>query len=647
MTESFWWHLLAGFIIGFGVSTLWEWLYFRRKRTAIRDRYVAELEATVRTYAAAAAQMEAGTASDWSEPRFEKPAIFLETEESLLEEHPSEGKPPVASPSTASALPSQATFSRPDEAATSSASIKPDWQETTPADSAGKSPHPKTATTAFRSVAVQQPASSSDWPHALAAAQNERDRRPSSEQSASPEPSQRFVETEPPWRFEPSASPHPSADANLAERTSSRLVEPTASTFPRWQQHSDLAEAARPERNAPTPFSASQERLNSVDVRPSEQAQSAAFSQRLERSNLADAGQPERDKPTPSSSLQERPNLAKAAQPRHVEPSASSSAQEQPGLAEAEPSPSPSSQQDSNLAEDAQLKRDEVAGSPQLQEYSRVQEYPKAPDTPQTDKPRPEAPQQPFAAMHLERAGAAPEQLKPLQETPRSEQESIAVLQPEMESLPVTDEQLQLSPPATSTAETSEEMASEEHTVEQRGAVTQGDTVAQKDTVAQRERITTATISSVQEERNVPLSSQAPTRQHGEGVSSAAQQGKVYTAFITSRTEWMLLRIVQAMVQFVRQVRSAIAGEDAPRPALHAVRDAAICEDDLTRISGLMPVHAERLRLMGITRYSQVAALTVDELRRMTFTPDATKPVDYEQWRKEAAVLAASQERGG
>lgn len=533
MAESFWWHLLAGFIIGFGVSTLWEWLYFRRKRAVIRDRYVAELEATVRTYAAAAAQVDTGAAGDWSEPRFEKPAIFLETEESLLEKHPSGEKASVASPAASDASSSQAAFSRSDKAAApsasiqsdrqetslrteesfnrlakSSTSIQSDRQETSAAGFAGKSSHPQPATTPFRSVAVQQPASSSDWSHALGATQNERDRGLS-------------VEVSP-------------------------------------------------------------------EARPSEQPQSEAVSQQQKRSDLADVGQPARDHPTTLSSLQERPSLAEAAQPGRVESSASSPAQVQPRLTEAEPSPSLPSQQASSFAENAQVKRDEVAGSPPLQEDSRVQEDSRASDPSQADKSSPEAPQQAFAAVHLEHADTAPpgERLPENASALRGEgRESAYFVLPDARQAP--------------------------------------------------------------EDHHVLSPSHAPTRQHDEDIRSAAPQGRVYTAIITSRAEWMLLRIVQAMVQFVRQVRSAVAGEDALRPASHAAKDAAMCEDDLTRIPGLMPVHAERLRGMGITRYSQVAALTVDELQRMTFIPDATKPVDYERWRKEAAALAASQDRGG
>lgn len=83
MTESFWWYLLAGFFIGFGISTLWEWLYFRRKRMTIRDRRIAELEAALRTYASAteATQANAVDVDDWGDPQFVSPLVYLETEE--------------------------------------------------------------------------------------------------------------------------------------------------------------------------------------------------------------------------------------------------------------------------------------------------------------------------------------------------------------------------------------------------------------------------------------------------------------------------------------------------------------------------------------------------------------------------------------
>jgi len=83
MTEAFWWYVLAGFLLGFSVSTLWEWLYFRRRRMAIRDRRIAELEATVRTYAAAATSISVDSAirNDWAEPTLQSSGVYLETEE--------------------------------------------------------------------------------------------------------------------------------------------------------------------------------------------------------------------------------------------------------------------------------------------------------------------------------------------------------------------------------------------------------------------------------------------------------------------------------------------------------------------------------------------------------------------------------------
>lgn len=82
MSEAFWWYVLAGFLLGFSVSTLWEWVYFRRRRMNIRDRRIAELEATVRAYTAAASVPNDGAVTDdWAEPTFQSPGVYLETED--------------------------------------------------------------------------------------------------------------------------------------------------------------------------------------------------------------------------------------------------------------------------------------------------------------------------------------------------------------------------------------------------------------------------------------------------------------------------------------------------------------------------------------------------------------------------------------
>ncbi|MFN3335708.1 MAG: hypothetical protein ACK47M_24680, partial [Caldilinea sp.] len=162
MTEAFWWYLLAGFFIGFSISTLWEWLYFRRRRMAIRDRRIVELEAAVRTYAAAAtpAQAAAATTNDWGEPQFESPHVYLETEEpaQLVSEHPTSSAPnsvqTVQTP--VSVVAAAGMKSPPNRELYAPAKV----QESERAQQA-PSPSPSLVTP-FRSVAVPQPASPAD-----------------------------------------------------------------------------------------------------------------------------------------------------------------------------------------------------------------------------------------------------------------------------------------------------------------------------------------------------------------------------------------------------------------------------------------------------------------------------------------------------
>lgn len=105
MSEAFWWYVLAGFLLGFSVSTLWEWLYFRRRRMTIRDRRLAELEATVRTYTAAANAPDGDAAADdWTEPTFQNPGVYLETEEASAPTARPETLPPTPNPAPAAAV---------------------------------------------------------------------------------------------------------------------------------------------------------------------------------------------------------------------------------------------------------------------------------------------------------------------------------------------------------------------------------------------------------------------------------------------------------------------------------------------------------------------------------------------------------------
>ena len=98
MTEAFWWYLLAGFIVGFILSTIWEWLYFRRKRMRIENRRIAELEAMLRSYTIAQeSQTIAGAPRDnWVSPPFDDPGAYLDIEDAAaVSSAPPADLPPV------------------------------------------------------------------------------------------------------------------------------------------------------------------------------------------------------------------------------------------------------------------------------------------------------------------------------------------------------------------------------------------------------------------------------------------------------------------------------------------------------------------------------------------------------------------------
>jgi len=149
MSEAFWWYVLAGFLLGFSVSTLWEWLYFRRRRMAIRDRRLAELEATVRTYTAASnAPGDDAAADDWAEPTFQNPGVYLETEDAPVATARPETLPPVQKPSPASTFVAASTLSNGAQAPTA---------QPTSAASNNYTTYSSPVPTGFQSLAMQQP----------------------------------------------------------------------------------------------------------------------------------------------------------------------------------------------------------------------------------------------------------------------------------------------------------------------------------------------------------------------------------------------------------------------------------------------------------------------------------------------------------
>ena len=82
MTAAFWWYLLAGFIVGFCLSTVWEWLYFRQRRMRITDRRIAELEQALRSRERDIAVVEVlpEPALTWSATEYQSPGVLLENE---------------------------------------------------------------------------------------------------------------------------------------------------------------------------------------------------------------------------------------------------------------------------------------------------------------------------------------------------------------------------------------------------------------------------------------------------------------------------------------------------------------------------------------------------------------------------------------
>ncbi len=80
MTTTWLWFVLAGFLLGFTVSTLWEWFHFRQERMKAAGQRVRELEAKLR-------EMETQVTPEPEDqpavtPRYRSPGVFLEGEES-------------------------------------------------------------------------------------------------------------------------------------------------------------------------------------------------------------------------------------------------------------------------------------------------------------------------------------------------------------------------------------------------------------------------------------------------------------------------------------------------------------------------------------------------------------------------------------
>lgn len=98
------WFVVAGFVIGFTTSTLWEWLYYRRKRLAMLETHSAFVRDVSRTQRADAAPAD-GNDANWSSPSYRSPGIFLESEQPPVDAAFTGAAFPASAPTAATPLP--------------------------------------------------------------------------------------------------------------------------------------------------------------------------------------------------------------------------------------------------------------------------------------------------------------------------------------------------------------------------------------------------------------------------------------------------------------------------------------------------------------------------------------------------------------
>lgn len=85
-----------------------------------------------------------------------------------------------------------------------------------------------------------------------------------------------------------------------------------------------------------------------------------------------------------------------------------------------------------------------------------------------------------------------------------------------------------------------------------------------------------------------------------------------------------------------RFISIAVPREPEP-PAFRSQPRPPAGDEDLTRVKGIGPVFAERLKAAGITSFAQLAATSNETLASIADVP----PARVETWRKQAQALGA------
>ena len=111
---------------------------------------------------------------------------------------------------------------------------------------------------------------------------------------------------------------------------------------------------------------------------------------------------------------------------------------------------------------------------------------------------------------------------------------------------------------------------------------------------------------------------------------------------------WSLALFVVAIVIWVwmRRDLSANAPQDAAKAAEAAADEAeALAQrsagsDDLTRVNGIGPRYAEILNATGVDSFSQLAAMSTDELAELFAAAGVNRPKSLESWIAQAELAA-------
>lgn len=99
--------------------------------------------------------------------------------------------------------------------------------------------------------------------------------------------------------------------------------------------------------------------------------------------------------------------------------------------------------------------------------------------------------------------------------------------------------------------------------------------------------------------------------------------------------------VVETKPNHVATALAAAAGIAAERAAVAFVGDTTGDADDLTRIQGIDQVISDRLNYVGVTRFSQIARWSADDVRRIDQTLGFFGRIKDEYWIDQAKLLAA------